>query len=98
MVPNRDSIVITGSECLASVIPRRHLIQDFLIKNGFDDLGPLHTGESRVEPLELETERIVVDAELVQHGGMEIVDRADVLYSGIAEVVGGAVHNAPTNA
>ena len=57
-------------------------------EDSFDDFCPLHAGELGFEPLELEAERVVLDAELMQHRGVEIVDRADVLDGGVAEVIG----------
>ena len=50
-----------------------------------------HPRQPRVEALEFEAEGLVPDAELVQHRGVQVVDGADVLDGGVAEVVGGAV-------
>ena len=47
-----------------------------------------------VEALELDREPLVVDAEQVQHRGVQVVDGDDVLDGGVAEVVGRAVADA----
>ena len=52
-------------------------ITTMLTRNVPDNFATFHTGEFGVEPLELEGERLVLNAELIQHGGVQIVDGAD---------------------
>jgi len=54
------------------------------------DARLLDAGEYRVEALELVGEALVVDAELVEHGGLDVVDRDGVMGDAVAEFVGGA--------
>ena len=52
---------------------------------------PVHVGQPEVAALELVGQALVVDAEKVQHRGVEVVDVDDVLDGGVAEFVGVAV-------
>ena len=49
-----------------------------LSENPLDHLRAFDAGEFRVEALKFHAERVVPDAELVQHRRVEIVDGADV--------------------
>ena len=68
--------------------------EDVSSENAFDDLRAFNTTQAGVEALEFETEGVVLDAELVEHGGVEVVDGGDVFLRGVAEVVGGTVDDA----
>ena len=59
-----------------------------------DDFGGFHAGEFGVESLVLEGEALVVDAELVEHGGVEVADVDGVFDGIVAEVVGSSVDGA----
>ena len=58
----------------------------------------LDPGELEVEALELVGEALVVDAEEVEHGGVEVVDGDGVPGDVVAEVVGGAPGGAALDA
>ena len=53
--------------------------------------GRLDAGQPHVEALVLDREPVVVDAEQVQHRGVQVVDVDDVLDRVVAELVGRAV-------
>src|SRR5437588_7122267 len=48
----------------------------------------VHVGEAEVAALELVGEPLVLDAEQVEHGGVQVVHLDDVLHGVIAQVVG----------
>ena len=60
----------------------------------FDDFAGFHAGEALVEALVLKGEALVVDAELVEEGGVEIVDVDGVFDDIITHLVGFAVGEA----
>jgi hypothetical protein len=60
-----------------------------------EDASAFDLGEAGVEALEFDAEGVVANSELVERGGVEIVDGADVFDGGVAEVVGGLVSSAP---
>jgi len=63
----------------------------YLRKDSFDGLGFFDAGEADVQALEFYAEAFVIDAEEVEHGGME-VGYFDWIFDGVvAEFVGGAV-------
>ena len=53
--------------------------------------------KAEVPALEPVGESFVVDAEEVQHRGVEVMDMDDVFYGVVSEVVGGAVSDAALN-
>ena len=63
-----------------------------------EDVGLLDAGEPGVEALELDAEGVVVDAELVEHRRVQVVDGAHVLDGGVAQLVRRAVDEAAANA
>src|SRR5713101_2570278 len=58
----------------------------------------MHVGETEVPALELVGEPLVVDAQQVEHGGVQVVHRDDILDGVVAEVVGAAVRDAALDA
>ena len=58
----------------------------------------VHVGQPEVAALGSDREFRVVDAEQVQHRGVEVVNAHRVLRDPVAEVVGGAVGDAPLDA
>ncbi len=64
----------------------------------FDDFGGVDAGESLVEALEGEGEAVVVDAELVEDGGVEVADADFVFGDVVGVVVGFAVGDAAFDA
>ena len=62
------------------------------------DTRLLDAGEFEVEVLELAGEALAVDADLVEHGGVEVVDGDGVPGDAVAEVVGGAPGGAALDA
>src|SRR5262249_13580062 len=71
-----------GEKFMAINSSATELRKDFL-----DDSRPFNARQFGVEALEFDAERVVLDAKLVQHRGMEVVNVADVLDSRVAEVV-----------
>ncbi len=66
-------------------------------EDGLDD-GAVDIGEAEVAALGAEGEALVVEAEAVEEGGLDIVDVDGVLDDIVAEFVGGAVDGAGLNA
>lgn len=60
----------------------------------FDDVGVFEAGEFFVETLVFDGEVGVVEAEEVEHGGVEIVDGDDIFDGVVSEFVGGSVGDA----
>jgi len=60
--------------------------------------GGLYPGQFLVEPLERKGELVVVDAEQVQHGRVQIPNVDRVLHDVVTEVIGLAVVHAAANA
>lgn len=50
-----------------------------------------HPGEAHIEPLELVGELLVINAEEMQHGGVEVVNGDNILDRIVAKVIGGSV-------
>ena len=63
---------------------RRGVVDRPLTQDALDDLRALDSGELSIEALELVGESLVLDAELVEHGGVQVVDRRDVLHGRVA--------------
>ena len=61
-------------------------------------MGVLDAGEPGVQALVLEGQLLVVDAQLVEHGGVQVADVDDVVDGVVAEVVGRAVGHAALDA
>ena len=59
---------------------------------------PVHVGQAEVAALEAVGQPLVVDAEQVQHRGVQVVDVDDVLDGVVAELVGRAVGDAALDA
>ena len=57
-----------------------------------------HIRQSPLHAVVLEGEALVVEAEEVEDGGVEVVERVDVLHRALAEVVGHAVADAGLHA
>ena len=57
----------------------------------------VHVGEAKVSALEGVGEAFVVDAEQMQHGGVEIVNVEDVFDGVVAEFVGRTVGDSASN-
>ena len=60
----------------------------------FDDLGLLHAGQLLIQPLVAVGELGVVDAQELQHGGVEVADVDGVFDDVVREVIGLAVDGA----
>lgn len=58
-----------------------------------DDIA-FHIGEAAADAIVFERELFVVEAEEVEDGGAEVVERVDVLHGAAAEVVCGPVADA----
>ena len=58
-----------------------------------DDMRWLDAGQALIEALEREGQLFVVDAQLVQDGGVQITDGDRILHDVVAEVVGFAVRS-----
>jgi len=58
----------------------------------------LDVGQAHIATAEAESGTGVVDAQKVQHGGVEVVDFGAIFHGEIAEVVGGAVDGAALDA
>src|SRR5687767_11319053 len=52
---------------------------------------PVYVGQAAVDAVVIEHQPRVVDAQQVQDRAVEVVDRDDVLYGLVAQLVGGAV-------
>src|SRR3954467_5546595 len=63
----------------------------WLGQNVFDDVRLFNAGEADVEAAEGEREALVVDAEAVQHGGMQVAEVDGIFGDVVAEIVGAAV-------
>src|SRR6266542_4234018 len=61
-----------------------------LRQDRLDDV-PAHVGQAEVAALEAVDQLRVVDAEQIEHRGVQVVDVDRVLDRGVAELVGGAV-------
>ncbi len=60
----------------------------------FDDPSTLYAGELEIQALEAVSEAFVVDAELVKHGGVKVVDGDSIVGDCVAEFVGGSIGRA----
>ena len=54
-------------------------------------LRAFDSAETRIETLELEGERVVLDSELMQHRRVNVVDRGDLVHGSVSKVIGGSV-------
>ena len=61
---------------------------------GFTDV-PVHVGEAALDAVVVEAEALVIEAEQVEHGGVEVVDGGHVLHGLVAEVIRRAVAEWP---
>ena len=68
----------------------QRIILHRLCQHFIDDM-PVHIGEPPLEAVVEDAEVFVVKAEEVEHGGVEVVERVDVLNGLGSEVVGGAM-------
>jgi len=69
-----------------------------LREDSFDDLCGFDSGEAHVEPLKLFGKTMVIDAEKVKKGGVEIANVDDVFHGVVAEFVGLSVAEARLDA
>ena len=51
----------------------------------------MHVGKTALDAVVIEAEALMVHAQQVQHGGMQVIDRRDILYGLVTEVIGGAM-------
>ena len=69
---------------MLGIAGRRHLLRAFLRQDVRDHIGTFDARQLRVQPLKLETERIVLDTQLVKHRRMQIMNGRLVLYGRVA--------------
>src|SRR5438128_2650441 len=62
------------------------------------DHVPVDVRQSEISALVAEGQALVVDAAKLEHGGVEVVDVADVFDGAVAQFVGGAVDGAGLDA
>ena len=67
------------------VVPESRRLRQHLA----DDVA-VHVGQAAFDAVVIEREPLVVEAEKVQEGGMEVVHRGDVFDRLVPELVGGA--------
>ena len=59
-----------------------------------DDVRAFDTTEACIEALELEGEGVVIDAELIEHRGVQVVNGGDLFHRRVAKIIGRAVNDA----
>ena len=63
-----------------------------------NDPGWFDSSQALVQALELECETLVVDAQLVQHGGVQVSDCDGIVDHVVAEVVRLTIHHSALDA
>jgi hypothetical protein len=89
----RATLESTSSSLDTVFIPVKRLMNLASGEDVVDDVGPFDAGQFRVEPLELDAEGVVPDAELMQHRRVQVMDRANLFGRGVTELVGRPVND-----